>query len=127
MSEINFLHIRKTQCCDISPKGGATFAWALNPTALVVAVARCSDDDLFNKATGRKMAAEAFNANKTIIFTVEELTKRVRDAIVPNIVTDFDFKVETKMLSRKFVHELLYEQKKAILSDARAKNFQLAP
>lgn len=96
--DINFIHDRQHDFEGKAlTKGGTTIAWQLNSEAreIRVALAFCSEKDVYNRKVGRKQAVERletgqyakFSENDVLNFAVEQLVPRIfRDA---STVVDF--------------------------------------
>lgn len=88
-NEIKFLHFRDTIWGDTNPRGGVTIAFRpFNEDALgnmvLFSAARCSADDNFNKATGRKLATARLNNGEVglaVVRNEKQFAEMLEDAL----------------------------------------------
>lgn len=89
--DINFIHDRQ-QNYEGKPftKGGTTIAWTLNFEAreIRVALAFCSEKDVYNRKVGRQQAIERLNAGAYARFTESDVLNFAVEQLVPKLFRD---------------------------------------
>lgn len=86
--DINFIHERQ-QDFEGKPftKGGTTIAWSLNMEAreIRVALAFCSEKDVFNRKVGRQQATDRLQAGAYARFTESDVLNFAVADLVPSV------------------------------------------